>query len=117
MAGFRVAPPGRAFVQQLRKTLIIRLEDFFKIRMPKSEREAREDLKMGPYGRADQNKKDTDRLAIQSTEVHRFFQETQGDGRIDHVEDDGGGGSKVVHPTYRDQCLGLVREYGRRYGN
>jgi hypothetical protein len=30
MAGFWVAPPGRAFVQQLRKTLIFWLKDFFK---------------------------------------------------------------------------------------
>ena len=31
--------------------------------------------------------------------------------------DDGGGGSKVIHPTYRDQALGMVRELGRRYSN
>ena len=31
MAGFKVAPPGRAFVQQLRKTLIFRSKDFLKI--------------------------------------------------------------------------------------
>jgi hypothetical protein len=30
MAGFWIAPPGRAFVQQLRKTLIFRLKDFLK---------------------------------------------------------------------------------------
>lgn len=32
-------------------------------------------------------------------------------------DDDGGGGSRVIHPTYRDRALGLVRELGRRYGN
>jgi hypothetical protein len=30
MAGFWIAPPGRAFVQQLRKILIFRGKDFFK---------------------------------------------------------------------------------------
>jgi len=32
-------------------------------------------------------------------------------------DDDGGGGSQVIHPTYRDQALGLVREFGRRHSN